>query len=469
MKNDDSKIEGIFNSYLINFRFNEKYTKHELDLKTIKKVLQDLSILLCYDLEPCHDIICAKYSNITGISYPFFKECLYNFLEKKEEKLNTMFLAEQHSIPLLEAKNLENNNLMQKNNEENIETFDDNYDLNLIILHRSLFILKKKFEKYKNEFKEVYNKYKEIITGDNILQDEILVEQNQIPKILENIFNLGKFALIHYDDFKEIISKEINFFEGINLDENVITEFMKFVMENRLKYNYIFKEKKLNKNFKLEDYMDYIPQGEDELTRIVIETEKTQDNKKTEKDKDNISEVILPKNNFNNELNDEIVENSEEKEDIVNNEISQVKKKKLKPKTILRRPPSFRSENENQKKIQYSKSYIYIESLLLILADFISDKSKDNSYIIIDFGGEYRNELRTLFDNEILGRLGEEVQYEVNKNKIELLKDLLINKTKIEKNINNYEDLLYKMRTHNQNVDFVLITINKLKNTLDWV
>ena len=90
--------------------------------------MQDLSILLCYDLEPCHDIICAKYSNITGISYPFFKECLYNFLEKKEEKLNTMFLAEQHSIPLLEAKNLENNNLMQKNNEENIETFDDNYE-----------------------------------------------------------------------------------------------------------------------------------------------------------------------------------------------------------------------------------------------------------------------------------------------------------------------------------------------------
>ena len=74
------------------------------------------------------------------------------------------------------------------------------------------------------------------------MQDEILVEQNQIPKILENIFNLGKFALINYDDFKEIISKEINFFERINLDKNVINEFMKFVMENRLKYNYIFKK-----------------------------------------------------------------------------------------------------------------------------------------------------------------------------------------------------------------------------------
>ena len=415
MKNNDSKIEGIFNSYLINFRFNEKYTKYELDLKTIKKVLQDLSILLCYDLEPCHEIICAKYSNINGISYPFFKECLYNFLEKKEEKLNTMFLAEQHSIPLLDAKNLEKNDFIQKDEEDNIENFDDNYDLNLIILHRSLFILKKKFEKYKNEFKEVYNKYKETITGDNILENEILVEENKIPKILENIFNVGKFGLINYnDDFKEIIANEIKLFDRINVDENIINDFMKFVNENRQKYNYIFKEKKINRNFKLEDFIDFIPQGQDELTKIVMETEGNQDNKLNEKDKDkdNISEVILPKNNFDKESNEEIKENNEEKEeDQVNTEIKLIeKKKKLKPKTILRRPPSFHSEDENQKKVQYSKSYIYIESLLLILADFISDKNKDKSYIIIDFGGEYRNELRTLFDNEILGRLGEEVQ-----------------------------------------------------------
>ena len=76
--------------------------------------MQDLSILLCYDLEPCHDIICAKYSNIKGISYPFFKECLYNFLEKKENKLNTMFLAEQRSIPLLETKNIANHSKEEK-------------------------------------------------------------------------------------------------------------------------------------------------------------------------------------------------------------------------------------------------------------------------------------------------------------------------------------------------------------------
>ena len=109
------------------------------------------------------------------------------------------------------------------------------------------------------------------------------------------------------------------------------------------------------------------------------------------------------------------------------------------------------------------------KKLPLILADFISIKNNQISYIIIDHDEELKNELRTLFDNEILGRLGEDILYEVNKHKIEHLKDLLINKTKIEKNISCYEDLLYKMRTNNQNVNFVLITINKLKNTLNWV
>ena len=386
-----------------------------------------------------------------------------------------MFLAEQRSIPLDETKNLEIKKLNYNENNENEENFGDNYDLDLIILHRSLFILKKKFEKYKDEFKDIYNKYREIVLGDNILQDEILVEQNQIPKILDEILNLGKFGLIEYNNFKDAIFEEMKLYDKIKLDNKIITALMDFVFENRRKYNFIFTKKKLDKNFQLELYMDYMPEGNDELTKIVMETENGQTNKKI---KDNISEIITTNNQIeDNEtanFNGEILENQKNKRDEGDDEEKEeneenIKKKILKPKRILRKSPTLRSDNQNNKKVQYSKSYIYIESLLLILADFISDKKNKNSYIIIDHGSEYRNELRTLFDNEILGRLGEEVQYEINKKKAEQLKDLLINKTKIEKNINGYEELLNKMRIQNQNVDFVLITINKLKKTLNWV
>ena len=221
-----------------------------------------------------------------------------------------MFLAEQRSIPIDETKNLEIKKLNYNENRENEENFDDNYDLDLIILHRSLFILKKKFEKYKDEFKDVYNKYREIVLGDNILQDEILVEQNQIPKILDEILNLGKFGLIEYNNFKDAIFEEMKLYDKIKLDNKIITALMDFVFENRRKYNFIFTKKKLNKNFQLELYMDYIPEGNDELTKIVIETENAQKNKKI---RDNISEIVTTNNkledNESANFNGEILEN----------------------------------------------------------------------------------------------------------------------------------------------------------------
>ena len=501
---DDSKIEGIFNSYLINFRFDTKYSKYELELKDIKKVLQDLSILLCYDLEPCHEIICAKFSNIRGISYPFFKECLYNFLDKKEVRLNTMFLVEQNSVPLENVKTIGNNDFNKKNYEEsdNIEEIKYTDDLNLIILHRSLYILKKKFEKYKPQFKDIYNKYSEKIfelegNKDEILENEILVEIKQIPKILIELLNTGKFELSTLKNFKDAIFKEMKYTNNnINIEDNIMKEFNDYITKNRRKYNYIFKQKKINKNFQLESYLDYIPQGDDELTKIVIETVGDNNEKKNKNIKDDTRSEIVPNkfkvhdlnkedliseisNNKNiikeeneNDYNGEILEEKKNENEQNNEEKEQEEmedqnnKNKLINKNKIRKN-SFYSEIENKKTIKYSKYYIYIESLPLIIADFISNQNK--SYIILDHGDELRNDLRTLFDNEILSRLGEEISYEINRNKMEQLKELLLNKAKVEKNISCYEDLLYQMRTHNQNVQFVLITLNKLKDSLNWI
>ena len=503
---NDSKIEGIFNSYLINFRFDTKYSKYELELKDIKKVLQDLSILLCYDLEPCHDIICAKFSNIRGISYPFFKECLYNFLDKKEVRLNTMFLAEQNSVPLEDVKTIGNNNIFNKRRyeeSENIEEIKITDDLILIILHRSLYILKKKFEKYKPQFKDIYNKYSEKIfdfegNKGEILENEILVEKNQIPKILIELLNKGKFELTALKNIKDAINKEMKYYNNnINIEDNIMKEFMEYINENRRKYNYIYKEKKINRNFKLESYLDYIPTGDDELTKIVIET--VGENNKNLKN-DNISEIVPNKIKLNEINKDDLISEISRNKNIINeeNENSNEDKKDFNGEILLEeknknnqnenieqnednknnnnnilinknkvKKNSFYSELENKKTIKYSKYFLYIESLPLIIADFISNQNK--SYIILDHGDDLRNDLRTLFDNEILGRLGEEITYEINRNKIEQLKELLLNKAKIEKNISCYEDLLYQMRTHNQNVSFVLITIQKLKDSLDWI
>ena len=439
-----------------------------------------MSILLCYDLEPCHDIICAKFSNIKGISYPFFKECLYNFLDNKEYKLNTMFLAEQNSVPLENVKQI-NNNIPKNNENDNIDVEDIKMtdDLSQIFLHRSLFILKKKFEQNKFKIKEIYNKYKEIFPpsekNDNILENEIIVDKDLVGKILIEILNCAKFEIASIKNYKEVFIREMQFSDKISIDDNILNKFMDFVTENRRKYNYIYKEKKINKNFNLESYIDYIPQGDDELTKVIIETS----NKKNI-DQDNKNDTIslnIPLNNNRLKITN-IKENQIELENISNLDESNnndekkitTLKKELLNKPVAQKSIEPLSEDETdfcKNEIKYYKYYLYIESLFLIIADFIS--KENNNYIILEHNDELRNDLRTLFDNEILGRMGEDISTEVNRYKMEQLKELLLNKEKVQKNISCYEDLLYQMRSHNQNVNYVLITINKLKDAMNWL
>ena len=73
----------MFNLYL---QKSPSINKKELDIKTTKKVFRELSILLCFDLEPCYSLIQTKYKNKKSISYPAFKECLLNFINAKESK-----------------------------------------------------------------------------------------------------------------------------------------------------------------------------------------------------------------------------------------------------------------------------------------------------------------------------------------------------------------------------------------------
>ena len=426
-----------------------------------------------------------------------------------------MFLAEQNSIPIEGVKTIGDKIYPKKKYEEteNIEEIKYTDDLNLIILHRSLYILKKKFELYKPQFRDIYNKYssKLIDLGNKgeILENEILVEKSHIGNIIKEIINKGKFEIDILKNFKDAVFKEMKYYNNININEQILNDLINYANDNRRKYNFIYKEKKINKNFKLESYLDYIPQGDDELTKIVIEVERRDKKEKTIKN-DNISEIVpnkLKGNEFqtetNNELESEIsnnkdIQKNEKDKNSYNGEILLEKQKKVKNnengeeekeegeeeekeeneeekeenknKFINRnkkRKKSFYSEVDYKKSVKYAKNYLYIESLPLIIADFISNQN--NSYIILDHADDLRNDLRALFDNEILSRLGEEVLYEISRNRMEQLKDLLINKAKVEKNISCYEDLLYQMRTHNQNVSFVLITINKLKDTLNWV
>ena len=509
---DDSKIEGIFNSHLLNFDFSKKYSPYELEMKNIKKVLIDLSILLGYDLEPCHDIITAKHYNIKGITYPIFKGCIIDFLEKKELKLQNMFFQEQNSVPIGQ---IQNGNDMVNNKDKIKENISLTDDINLIILHRSLYILKKKFDKYSSQIKKIYSKYCEPIESE----EDYLIETNNIKPIIEEICNLAQFEIARCDTFQDAINKEMNYFKKCENEKQILNEFLNFVFNQRRKYNFIFREKRNKKDFKLHDYEDYIPIGDDDLTRKVVETLKD-DNEiigNNIKDKDNKSEILINDHNFNISLKNENLEEEKEEEDKKEEEKKEKKKEKeinlenennidksklsqaiskndsnneqeeeeendevkskLEIEDIIKknnpkisnklRKLSLKSQmNKSVKEVSYVKTYLYIETLPLMIADFIS---KEKRLLLLDHSDELRDNLRTLFDNEIMARLGEETYNEITKIKSNQLKELLLNLAKIEKNISCYQDIYTKMKNSNQNVKYIINTIEKLNSTKEWL
>ena len=506
---DDSKIEGIFNSHLLNFDFSKKYSPYELEMKNIKKVLIDLSILLGYDLEPCHDIITAKHYNIKGITYPIFKGCIIDFLEKKELKLQNMFFQEQNSVPIGQ---IQSGNDMVNNKDKIKENISLTDDINLIILHRSLYILKKKFDQYSANIKKIYSKYCEPIESE----EDYLIDTNNVKPIIEEICNLAQFEIARCNTFQDAINKEMNYFKKCETEKQVLNEFLNFVITKRRKYNFIFREKRNKKDFKLDDYEDYIPVGDDDLTRKIVETLKddNESNDINNKDKDNKSEILINDHKFIISLKNNLEEEKEEEEkeedkkekkkekevnlenenNIDKSKLSQAiskndsnneeeeeendeMKSKLEIEDIIKkdnpkkinklRKLSLKSQtNKSIKQVSYTKTYLYIETLPLIIADFIS---KEKRLLLLDHSDELRDNLRALFDNEIMARLGEETYNEITKIKSNQLKELLLNLAKIEKNISCYQNIYTTMKNSNQNVKYIINTIEKLNSTKEWL
>lgn len=509
-----------------------------MELKNIKKVLIDLSILLAYDLEPCKEIINIKHIHINGISYPIFKECLLDYLDKNEKKLTTMFIAEQSSAPIEEVVAKDAKTLIT--DEQKIkDTVALTDDIGLIMLHRSLFILKNKVDLYEKEIKEVFSKYNE-----GIEDSFYIIDFDKIKDCLIEVGKVAKFDFDRIDNFNDVVKSEIKVEnEDLFNNQELMTKFINFARVERRKYNHIFKEKKTKPNFNLDNYKYYVPTGIDELKKDFIETIKEEKNEITEENVNienkevNIdhtsllnnptstrnditspkNEITSPKNEQSSPLNDQTsisgslspIRNSEERKESLpnieetkeNGETNEDNKlddsngslpsdtnqygsfpKETNPNEIIntskiRTRKGLEDDMEDfedtEKEINqipsrmlkfntrsYTKYYIFIETLPLIIADFLSE---EGNVVVLDHGDEIRDNLRTLFDNEILTRMGEEGALAVNVFKTEKLRDYLLALAKIDKNIKTYEDMVEKKKITNENTALISKALDNLK------
>ena len=311
--NNDPRLEDIFNSYVNNFTPNAKYINHEVDIKKFKKVLTDLSIVLSYDLEACKEIINIKYGHLKGISYPIFKECLFAFLNKKIDVLTSMFFAEQHSVPIEHLKRIAECdvpgdqpvalNAQEEEMKRIKETLSLTDDVNLIILHRSIYVLKKKFEEFNKEIKEIYKEYNE---NDNE-EEGVVVDTEKVEEIVKRI---GKKCLFEVDkkEFKDVVVDELCYAGGEMFKNGEVMERLKeFVGKERRKYNKIFKVKKERKEVDLKEFEDFKEENEeeDDMCKVIIEPIEEEVNEEEKEEEEEGNDEDLKEGERNEEEKEE--------------------------------------------------------------------------------------------------------------------------------------------------------------------
>jgi len=570
---NDYEFLEIFYNYI---EMQDLESAKEISFEHLKDVVAELSIKFTYDIEGVLELINAKHAHLVGISYPLFKENLLEWLENQQKVLsNTVMVGD--SVNKIGPGNMSSINKLKNSMNKSMEgrennplnyskdfDFSEEVDVTMIILHRSLYLLKRKFEENETGVRDIYRHY------STRIKEGLEVETRNFYVVLETIMKEAGFSFTEIFRPSELFKIEV--LEKINQDKVVVIlkELRKYMEANREKYNTLMKEKKgfaEDDEIKSKKSEEVVSMGSKD--KYSVKTKKTQselekeiknpdvntdDDKKgsgsdsslekiknsnsnikskNEKDskaksntvKDSKTENKVDKNKKTtsnidkNSSKDKIDKGTASKlKDTKDSKLNKTSSKKDLSKAESRKNTSVKDipsktssknnlkpvasntkdlnkgkvskeekkegeskdvkETENQeqsemelntaviptaenKETEHIKSpVLFIEVLPLLIADFVQDHP---GIVVVDKTTNLRTEIKTLFDNEILHRLGENVKNDIQEEKINKIKELLFEKMNVENNMNVYEDLLLKNKAVGKNTVFIEGMLQKLK------
>ena len=297
------------------------------------------------------------------------------------------------------------------------------------ILYRSLYILKKKFEIYKNEINKLYILYfvKDKNNYNNIRNK--IIKLSSFKQLLEEVFNLTNISIFKMSSLNELFVlnciPEINRKERLN---KAIEKINNFISDKIQKYNEIYYNKKL----KSEKELNSLEEISNDLTEFFPTVEYDKKGKII-----NLFEEIKKKNRTNAEI-------------YKSNEM------------IIQEEYELNIKEAN---------ILYIETLPIIIADFIQLNPK---YVIINNDNDdndLNKEIKDLFDGEIMKKiekdnedLTEKISDLPQKFEDEMkIRNLLKQQNEINKKIKTYEILLHNNKKSGKNITFLQEFIDKLK------
>ena len=385
---------------------------------------------------------------------------------------------------------------MQKNeNSQEISKEVEN-SLELLILYRSLYIIKQKFSLFKERIKNIYKNYN--IYKDNIkLKTNIAIYQIKIGdfvKVVDEVLQDINLLIIKYQNPKDIFFSKILLEKKREETKLIINEILNWLLsENN---NGKFCIKNYNINFFNKKIKPYI---EGDIDYEAFENSA------------DINDKNINKNEFSKNLNDyeyKIITEYNRKGKIINKYKSKIleengdidyegitetmnikteNEKNNNDKKLINKELSINlnnlSNSANNLKKSNTPKFIFIESLPLILADFLQTHM---NHAIVESEDELSKELKILFDNEILKRINE---YEnILKNKSSLLNDItektFLNKEekekkeldntmeeykKVKENIDIYRNIIKNKKKTGENVDYIEKMIEKLLAKQIWL
>ena len=222
-------------------------------------------------------------------------------------------------------------------------------NIHMLILQRSLYILKKKFEMNKKPLEIIYQKYRD----ENYMKLKC-VSVDYLSEVYNEVMETTQFTMLPYTNFNELFSADL--MTEINKDKCkiIIKNLVKFTIENVEKYNRIYFEKKMKKRQLLEENKKKIHI----VTSIDDMEEITNDKKIVRKNKR--GEIIQ---NF-----DEILKNNVEL--------------KFGPEIIM-------TINEDDMSIVNNFKLLYSDVIPLIIADFLQNYLKNNKNIALVSTSKY--------------------------------------------------------------------------------
>ena len=359
---------------------------------------------------------------------------LLNYLDRENvtvnnislEKINNSNENNQFSSNL---NKIQKQDISSKNKEEILDMELKN--IQMLILHRSLYILKNKFEINKKEIEIIYQKYRD----DNFMKIKC-INVDYLFDLFKEIMDTTQFTMLPYVNFNELISADL--MTELNSDKTkaILKALIKFTKINIEKYNRIYFEKKMKKRQMIEE--NEKKKKIEQVALDFIDYTKSQKIVKINK-RGKIIQTF-----------EEMIENNKEikvDEDII------VK------------------INEDDMSVLNDKKLLYSDVIPLIIADFLQEYLKNDEYVAIistsnisEDKENYRlnQNVKSLFDNDI-------VKFYNNLNKVdpeqenkEKLKNLLFELMNTENQIKIYQKLILEKTAKGANVKHLMKMEKKL-------